>query len=214
MIDQPPRVAASPRPSPPPPHTQACKPRQPGDEPEVLMIVDASGSMRERLGNMSRLEAAKRAADIVIRGLPPSVEVGLVDFDACNRVRRDKFYKAPERGALIAEINGLSPKAGTPLAQAIERAGRVASDSADAVLVVVSDGGDSCGGDPCAAARRLRAQKPNVVINVIDLSDSAADRQVLQCVANAGGGRVMRPGDPLDLQQKMKEAVSSANCTS
>ncbi|HYN58065.1 MAG TPA: VWA domain-containing protein, partial [Rubrivivax sp.] len=197
----------------PPPQRQACKPRQPGDEPEVVLIVDASGSMRSPFGaGMSRLDAAKRAADAMIRGLPADVDVGLVDFTACNQVRRDKFYSAAQRGALIGEINGLSPKQGTPLAQAIERAGRVASDSADSVLVIVSDGADSCGGDPCATARALRAQKPNLKINVIDLADTPRERQVLQCIASAGGGRVLRPGDPLDMNRKMKEAVGSASC--
>jgi Mg-chelatase subunit ChlD len=207
----PPLAAAQPSPG---AKKTACKPRRPGDEPEVIMIVDASGSMRESMGGgMSRLDAAKRAAGTVIRGLPADVDVGLVDFTACGQVRRDKFYPAPQREALMGEINGLAAKAGTPLAQAIERAGRVASESADAILVVVSDGADTCGGDPCAAARRLKALRPNLVINVIDLSDSPRDRAALQCVASGGGGRVMRPVDPLDLQQKMKEAVGSAACT-
>jgi Mg-chelatase subunit ChlD len=169
--------------------------------------------MRSPFGaGMSRLDAAKRAADAMIRSLPADVDVGLVDFTACNQVRRDKFYSAAQRGALIGEINGLSPKQGTPLAQAIQRAGRVASDSAESVLVIVSDGADSCGGDPCATARALRAQKPNLTINVIDLADTPRERQVLQCIASAGGGRVLRPGDPLDMNRKMKEAVGSASC--
>jgi Mg-chelatase subunit ChlD len=199
---------------PPPPQRQAaCKPRRPGDEPEVVMIIDASGSMRNPFGGApSRLDAAKRAAESMIRGLPPEVDVGLVDFGACGQVRRDKFYPAPQRGALIAEIGSLSPKQGTPLADAIRRAGTVASDSAESVLVIVSDGGDSCGGDPCAMARSLKARKPNVTINVIDLSDTPKDRQALQCIASAGGGSLLSPGDPADMNRKMKQAAGAAPC--
>ena len=199
----------------PAPARSACKPSQPGDEPEVVMIIDGSGSMRQPLaGGASRLDAAKRAAEAMIRSLPAGVDVGLVDFGACGQVRRDKFYPTPQRGALIGEINALTPKRGTPLADAIRRAGAVASDSAPSVLVIVSDGGDSCGGDPCAAARSVRAAKPNVTINVIDLSDTPTDRQVLQCIASAGGGRVLSPGDPADMNRKMKEAAGAANCPS
>jgi Mg-chelatase subunit ChlD len=169
--------------------------------------------MRQPLGgSASRLEAAKRAAEAMIRGLPSGVDVGLVDFSACGQVRRDKFYSTPERGALVGEINAISPKQGTPLADAIRRAGTVASDSAPSVLVIVSDGGDSCGGDPCAVARSLKAAKPNVTINVIDLSDSPRERQVLQCIASAGGGRVLSPSDTTDMNRKMKEAAGAANC--
>jgi hypothetical protein len=206
-------VATAPPPVPPAPSRQACKPVQPGDEPEVVMIIDGSGSMRQPLGgSASRLEAAKRAAEAMIRGLPSGVDVGLVDFSACGQVRRDKFYSTPERGALVGEINAISPKQGTPLADAIRRAGTVASDSAPSVLVIVSDGGDSCGGDPCAVARSLKAAKPNVTINVIDLSDSPRERQVLQCIASAGGGRVLSPSDTTDMNRKMKEAAGAANC--
>lgn len=206
-------VATAPPPVPPAPSRQACKPIQPGDEPEVVMIIDGSGSMRQALGgSASRLEAAKRAAEAMIRGLPSGVDVGLVDFSACGQVRRDKFYSTPERGALVGEINAISPKQGTPLADAIRRAGTVASDSAPSVLVIVSDGGDSCGGDPCAVARSLKAAKPNVTINVIDLSDSPRERQVLQCIASAGGGRVLSPSDTTDMTRKMKEAAGAANC--
>jgi Mg-chelatase subunit ChlD len=177
------------------------------------MIIDGSGSMRAPMGgSASRLDAAKRAAEAMIRGLPAGVDVGLVDFSACGQVRRDRFYATPERGALVGEINAISPKQGTPLADAIRRAGAVASDSAPSVLVIVSDGGDSCGGDPCAVARSLKAAKPNVTINVIDLSDSPRERQVLQCIASAGGGRVLSPGDTADLTRKMKEAAGAANC--
>ncbi|WP_127998865.1 vWA domain-containing protein, partial [Piscinibacter defluvii] len=204
---EPPRAAAEPaRPA-------GCTARRPGDEPEVVMIFDASGSMRQPFGSSpSRLDAAKRAAESMVRALPSDVDVGLVDFAACGQVRRDRFYPSAERGALVGEINALAPKQGTPLADAIRRAGTVASDSAPSMLVIVSDGGDSCGGDPCAVARSVKAAKPNVTINVIDLSESPKDRQVLQCIASAGGGRLLSPGDPLDMNRKMREAAGTANC--
>ena len=208
-------AAEAPRAPPPaePPRSTACKPRQPGDEPEVVMIFDASGSMRQPFGSSpSRLDAAKRAAGQMIQALPAEVDVGLVDFGSCGQVRRDRFYPSAQRGALVGEINGLAPKQGTPLADAIRRAGTVASDSAASVLVIVSDGGDSCGGDPCAMARSVKASKPNVTINVIDLSETPADRQVLQCIASAGGGGLLSPGDPVDMNRKMREAAGAANC--
>lgn len=212
-----PPVAEIPPPPAPPPApavaAAACKTRTAGDSPEVIMIIDASGSMREPFGGSpSRLHAAKSAAGAMIHSLPPDVDVGLVDFAACNKVQRDKFYSAPERGALIGEIGRLVPQEGTPLAQAIQRAGAVASRSAESVMVIVSDGDDSCGGDPCAAARAVKASRPDLTINVVDLSSSAKDRQVLQCVASAGGGAVLRPGDTLDLNRKLKEAAGAANC--
>jgi len=60
-------------------------------------------------------------------------------------------------------------------------------DSADdpVNMVLVTDGADSCGGDPCRVARALKRQKPGLIINVIDMSQT--DR--LSCVAQVTGGR-------------------------
>lgn len=217
--EAPPPQKAEPKaetPSVPPPVAKKgdCKSRGPGDEPEVILIVDASGSMNKPFdGADTRLDAAKRAADSMIRGLPGDVDVALIDFDDCGKVRRDKFYKPSERGSLISEIRALKPRAGTPLAEAIQRSGSVASTSADAVVVVVSDGDDSCGGDPCRTAREVHALNPKVRVNVIDLSVNPRDREVLRCIAEAGGGRVLSPGSSLDLNRSMKEAVGAASCT-
>lgn len=169
--------------------------------------------MAEPFGNApSRLAAAKTSAARMIRGLPGDVRVGLVEFSACGRVRRDRYYDAPEREILIGNINGMTPQEGTPLAESIRRAGVVAAREAPVALVIVTDGDDSCGGDPCAEARRAKAQRPELVINVVDLSSNPRDRAVLQCVASAGGGRLLSPGDPLDLQRKIDEAAAPAAC--
>jgi len=86
-----------------------------------------------------------------------------------------------------------------------------ASADAEAVIVVVSDGDDSCGGDPCAEARAIKARKPNVKINVIDLSGDAKSSAVMQCVAAATGGRVLKPNSAADLDTVMQRATEQAD---
>ena len=100
---------------------------------------------------------------------------------------------------------------GTPLAGGIRRAGDIASADAEAVIVVVSDGDNSCGGDPCAEARAIKAKKPNVKINVIDLSGDAKSSAVMQCVAAATGGRVLKPNSAADLDTVMQRATEQAD---
>src|SRR3546814_8684092 len=107
-------------------------------------------------------------------------------------VRRNRFYSDYERGQLMSEIGSLSPWDGTALARSIERAGNVVSNDVESVIVVVSDGEETCHGDPCAAARALKAAKPNAIINVIDISGDGKGRQVIQCVAQATGGKIGR----------------------
>ncbi|MBK8175035.1 MAG: VWA domain-containing protein [Rhodospirillales bacterium] len=194
----------------PPPQApkSACNPSYgPGDEPEVVVIVDGSGSMGEPFaGASSRMALAQDSIAHVVNGLPSAVDVALIDFIGCDQVRLDKFYSAPQRGSLIGEVRGLRPGRGTPLARSIERAGNIVSSGVQSAIVVVSDGTDTCGQDPCAAARAVKAKRPNVTINVIDVSGGDG-RATAQCIAGATGGKVLTPNSMLDMSAKVQQAT-------
>jgi len=84
----------------------------------------------------------------------------------------------------------------------------------ESTIVVVTDGDDTCGGDPCGAARAIRAKRPNVTINVIDLSGGSSPTP--RCIANATGGKVLTPSSTLDMKNKVQQATrlpDARNCT-
>jgi hypothetical protein len=206
-----PALAEVPRPAPAPqPRAEApeagCTPqRLPSEAPEVAIVVDASGSMEEPIaGAPSRLDAAKGAIGDLLNALPPDVDVGLVEFRDCERVQRDRFYSGAERGQLKAQVDALQPGRGTPLARSVERAGAILSAQVPAVMVVVTDGEDSCGGDPCAAAREIKRKRPNLVINVIDIGSGGASPAA--CMAEITGGRVYKPGSAVEFDRMVTEA--------
>jgi hypothetical protein len=205
---EPPRnVAMAPLPPPVPPRSKCDLDVKPGDEPEVVVIVDGSGSMGEPFGGAaSRMAMAKDAIETVVNGLPSPVDVALIDFSNCDQVRLDKFFSQPERPRLISEVRSLQPDRGTPLARSIERAGNIVSGDVESTIVVVSDGEDTCGRDPCAAARAVKAKHPNVTINVIDVSGERG-RSMVQCIASATGGNVLTPNSSLDMKDKVQQAT-------
>lgn len=132
----------------------------------------------------SRLGAAKKAVDYTLSTLPQDIDVGLVVFGTCEGADNYKFFSPAERGDLRARLSSITPQKGTPLARGIERAGNMVDGrSVPATLVVVSDGEDSCRGDPCAVARALKASKPKLTINVIDVNGLGEGR----CIAEATG---------------------------
>lgn len=211
----------SPEPPPAPPQEAKVVPVEkpgcrtqfpPGEEPEVIIVVDASGSMGIGgwFGGSSRMDRAKSSIDHVVRGLPDPITIGLIEFTNCNNVRRDKFYTSPQRPALLAEVNRLTPQQGTPLAGSIKRAGDIASQDAESVIVLVTDGDDSCGGDPCAEARAIKARKPKVKINIVDLSDGSQS-SILRCVANATGGQVLKPNSAMDMDKSLQRATGQSD---
>ncbi|MGE5441601.1 MAG: VWA domain-containing protein [Bacteroidota bacterium] len=208
-------VATAPLPPPMPPRSKCSVNVAPGDEPEVVVIVDGSGSMGEPYGGLtSKMTLAKSAIANVVTGLPDPVDVALIDFSNCDQVRLDKFFPAAERPTLIGEVRSLQPDRGTPLARSIERAGNIVSADVESTIVVVSDGEDTCGRDPCAAARAVKAKRPNITINVIDLGRGEG-QAMMHCIAGATGGKVLTPNSSLDMTNKVQQATrlpDTRNC--
>ncbi len=170
---------------------KGCPDSRPSWEaPEVVFLVDGSGSMADRgTGGRTRMDEAKTAVRDALKTLPSDVDAGLLTFGDCGGIDNYNFFKASERPRLQSHVDRLKPQNATPLARGLQRAGNmVDGNSVDSVLVVVSDGDDTCGGDPCAVARALKAQKPRLTINVVDVGDGKA-----ACIAKATGGKELTP---------------------
>ena len=153
-----------------------------------------------------RMEVAKRASRAIVDAMPPVVDISLVTFHQCQH-RNDGTFSAAGRGRLKQRISNLSSDAGTPLGATLQaipgltRNGR--SGDRPVNVVVVSDGQDSCGADPCAAARRLKQQMPFAVVSVV-----AASRNIgtLRCIAEATDGLFLESGSAAELDVAVRKA--------
>lgn len=163
----------------------------------------------DRVPGERRITIAREIAIDAIEKAPEDITIGLVDFNECRGEYHGAF-SAAQRPALTARINNLSTENPTALAAAVQEAGRRMQGGQtpdDYVnMVVLTDGVDSCGGDPCAAARAAKAGRPGLVINVVDLSALT----VAKCMADITGGFYNRKSDGMDLAdlaRSMREAA-------
>lgn len=169
----------------------------------LVIAIDASGSMAARAGGETKMDAAKRAAIAFLRGVPANTQVGLVAFGhrgtnlpagkaaSCRAVEAVQPLGAANPTQVEAALGQVRATGWTPLAAAITLAGRsfAPSDTPGAqVVYVVSDGLETCGGDPVAAARALNRGPVKAIVNIIGFDLTAADRAQLAAVATAGGG--------------------------
>lgn len=220
---------------PPKQQAQACPPKPKAwEKPEVAILLDASGSMalpatlsnadaralakraamgdpaaRARLtgGKGSRLEVAKDSVGDLTRTIPPEVDLGLLVFGRCEGTDNYKFFSNAERPQMVAQVQKIQTQEGTPLARGLERAGNMIDGvTVPGTIVVVSDGEDSCGGDPCAVARALKQKKPNLKINVISVDGSGTGK----CMAEISGGRVLMPREGENWDDLMLRATDQA----
>ena len=78
----------------------------------------------------------------------------------CGVVKSSPAYGGNERSKLLTDKR-IEPDSGTPLAESIQRAGSlIKSNNRDTIIVLLSDGLESCDQDPCAAARTLNVLTP------------------------------------------------------
>jgi hypothetical protein len=171
--------------------------------------LDMSRAQREP----TRMTAARQAALNMARRAPSDANIGLVLVEECPSARNAGFYPPARRGALTGILQGVQPRGGTPLADGIAQAGRMVDGvKREALMVVISDGAESCGRDPCAEAAALVRAKPHLKINVVDITGTGA----ANCVAQIGRGRVFTARNAEEVaamtRQASQDAMAPAKC--
>ena len=109
-------------------------------------------------------------------------------------------------------ISGLRPLGQTPIAYALNQAARdFGMQQGDRAVILVTDGIESCGGDPVQAARDLRDQ--GITVHLIGFGlGSAADEDTasLRAVADASGGRYVTAGSAEELKAALARTVATS----
>ena len=118
---------------------------------------------------------------------------------------------APANAAsIISGMNTVNLGGATPLVYALERT--VNSDFAglDNVspkkIVLITDGGENCGGDPCEFAKRLMQKRSDVHIDVVLVSSSS---KALSCLASTTGGHFYNINNLADFSNTMTQSIQS-----
>lgn len=192
--------------------------------PEVVIIFDASGSMAvsmdatiEELRRWAegksernierepqRISLARTAANQVIDELPKDMSISLVAAANCKKVSVSEPFSAQQRGALKAQVNRIEPEGKTALAEALTKAGNLVDGvNRDAIILLITDGDETCGGDPCAVAKKLKSLKPRLQVNVVDIMNTGAGN----CIAENTGGHVFAVNNTREFNEIVSRAM-------
>jgi Ca-activated chloride channel homolog len=185
----------------------------------VLVIVDSSASMGERVASASKLDLAKSAWTAGIEGFVDEDEVGLWTLEGADRRRAVDIGPLKDvRAQLRAALSSLAPRgSGKGLYAAItdgiaavrQRASR---DRINAV-VVLTDGrnDDPSNSDLNGLLRSLLAQTDDERVRVFTVAlGAAADKDSLERIARAARGTFFGEAtDPQVINRVIADVVSS-----
>ena len=178
--------------------------------PEVLFVLDASGSMQETAGSVTKMVAAKQVMQRIVPELHPQVRVGLVAYGHrqkgdCADIEVLLPAGSTDRNALLEKVQALEPRGLTPISDALSMSiDLLKLKEIETTIVLVSDGKETCHADPCQVVRKLKATGIKFVLHVVGFQVDQQARQQLECLAGEGGGQYLHASDPAGLQDALK----------
>jgi len=186
----------------------------------VEIVVDASRSMWGRMHGQPKMVVAKDILQDVSYWFPEDLDLALraygstspSDSNDCGDSMLLVPFGDENREPIRRAIAGLRPLGQTPIAYALNQASRdFGAMEADRAVVLVTDGIESCGGDPAYAAQQLREQ--GIIVHVIGFGfGNAADEDTasLRAIANASGGRYVTAGSAEELKVALAQTVATS----
>jgi Mg-chelatase subunit ChlD len=186
----------------------------------VEIVVDASRSMWGRMHGEPKMVVAKEILQDVSYWFPEDLNLALRAYGSTSPTESnncaDSTLLVPfgdeNREPIRHAIAGLRPLGQTPIAYALNQAARdFGTLQDDRALVLVTDGIESCGGDPVQAARELREQGITVHLIGFGFGNTAdEDTASLQAVANASGGHYVTAGSAEELKEALVQTVATS----
>lgn len=190
------------------------------DDRAVEVVVDASRSMWGQIHGEAKMSIAKDILEDVSYWFPEDLDLALRAYGSTSPSESkncgDSVLLVPfaehNRESIRAAISRLRPTGQTPIAYALNQAAYdFGTRDSDRAVVLVTDGIESCGGDPARAARELAEQ--GIMVHVIGFGlGNAADEDTwsLQAIANASGGRYVTAGSAEELKEALAQTVATS----
>lgn len=189
---------------------------------KIELILDASGSMNGLMGTSTKMDMLKSAVnDAVSQPLPEDAEreVGLrvygsksaSDKGDCNDTELLLPIEPIAIEAFATKVGQITAMGVTPIGQALEKAAEnfEVTDKTDNVVILVSDGADSCKANVCDIATALHNDPKKIMINVIGFDVDQKASTSLECIAKNSDGKYMVARSEDELRSALDQLLMS-----
>ena len=181
---------------------------------KMILVLDASGSMRAHLKGRSKMAVARDVFKDVVKDLDPSLYIGLTAYghrrkDDCSDIEHLLPAQKLNPKSMISTVNRLKPIGKTPLTESVRQAAKnLKYTKQPATIILISDGRENCGADPCAVAKELKKAGAKFTVHVIGFDIKKEERRKLQCIADNTGGKYFAATDAGALKAALRASVA------
>lgn len=167
----------------------------------ISILLDASGSMKGQISGKSKMDSAKEAIQNFGSKLPSNAEVSLrvyghkgtgsnkdkkLSCESSEEIYRGQGANSPRFQSVLSNVK---PAGWTPIAKALESVKQdIQPETTESIVYVVSDGIETCGGNPAKVASELNQAKVKTIVNIIGFDVDNEGQKILKQVAESGGG--------------------------
>ncbi|HEX2446902.1 MAG TPA: VWA domain-containing protein [Methyloceanibacter sp.] len=190
---------------------------------DAMIVFDASGSMsgNQTLGipnSRARIDEVRAALAQVLPTATKHRRVGLITYgpgpyNQCN-VKLDLKPTPDAANQIMSAVNALVPAGKTPLTSAVEQAAEVLNyRDKPGVIVVVTDGEETCGRSPCALAKQLHLLGDQLTVHVIAFRyegfswTGGSSVMELMCLADENRGVYTRANSEEELVEALEKTL-------
>lgn len=133
---------------------------------------------------------------------------------ACSATRQVAMIQSSNADSILNGMNSVDIGGATPLVYALDRAIYQDFATMDTTtpkkIILITDGGENCGGDPCAFARSLMKKRSDVHIDVVLAS---AYSRTLTCLATTTGGHFYTMNNLSDFTDTITKSIQKEPAT-
>jgi von Willebrand factor type A domain len=183
---------------------------------DLALIIDYSGSMNAKMKDGApKVASAKKCVSDLIDKLPNDLNVALIIYGT-NKKRGCEDIDVAEplgpinKGALKAKVAGYNATGMTPIASSLEMAGKELTKSKGGpAIVLVTDGAESCHGDPAGVAAKLAAEfGVKFGLNVIGFGIEPKEKAELAEIASKGHGKLLTVENATELAGALQKVLA------
>ncbi len=188
--------------------------KPPNCHDHAVIVFDASGSMDSSRQFSRRIDIARLALEAVLPDIARDRPTGLVTYSgsvnsSCDDIQLRVPPALNTSKLILKELSRLDPSGPTALSAAVNLAAETLQRLATSgVVVLITDGHETCGRDVCRLARQLARSAPGITVHTIGFRLEGPGTEELLCLSEQTSGTHTTTRDFSSLRTALEKTLS------